>query len=157
MPCPFCGNGYVTASGLSHHLETGSCPQAPNITRDTLHHAIRSRDRGDFITKPAERRLIEWQATAETWNGDGYECYLCHREFNALSSLNQHLTSPAHRQKIYRCPNHRGCSLEFVSLAGLFNHLESESCGYIRFENVRKSLAWLPVGQGGRKLLGAVA
>jgi hypothetical protein len=78
-------------------------------------------------------------ATSATWNGRYYECYLCHRGFTTIRGLNQHLESPAHKQKIYHCPN-RQCGRELVSLAALFNHLESESCGYIRFEKVQQSI-----------------
>ena len=48
--------------------------------------------------------------------------------------------SNSHRQEIYYCPN-RNCPKEFVTLAGLFNHLESESCGYTRFESVNRNVA----------------
>ena len=78
-------------------------------------------------------------ATSASWNGDFYECYLCHREFTSLNALNQHLASPAHKQKIYHCPS-RQCDKDFVSLAALFNHLESESCGAVRFEKVQSGV-----------------
>lgn len=54
-----------------------------------------------------------------------------------MTDLNLHLNSPAHREKIYHCPNTRGCNKEFVSLGALFNHLESEACGYMRFGGVQ--------------------
>jgi hypothetical protein len=130
---------FVTASGVSHHLETGSCTHATNLNRDTIHRAIRSRDPNGVITKAQLEWHSEIEATDKCWNGYGYECYLCHSVYDSLSMLNMHVNSGPHRQSIYHCPN-KGCSKEFVSLAGVFNHLESESCGFIRFEKVQRSL-----------------
>jgi len=78
-----------------------------------------------------------YQATDAAWNGRKWECYLCHRGFVSKVALNQHLNSPVHQQKVYHCPSRR-CMKEFVSLAALFNHLESESCGAMRFEDVQQ-------------------
>ena len=64
-------------------------------------------------------------------------CAIAH--FNTSHALNQHLNSSAHQQKLYHCPNSR-CGKEFVALAGLFNHLESESCSFMRFDNVQKQV-----------------
>ncbi|KAI8631287.1 hypothetical protein F5Y19DRAFT_25785 [Xylariaceae sp. FL1651] len=153
LDCPFCKGSYTTAAGLAHHLESGSCPNAPNLNRDELYKAIRSRDPSGVITK----KLIGWQgsthyeATTQTWNGYYYECYFCHRQFNTLPSLNQHLQSPIHQQKLYHCPNRAGCGKEFTSLAGVSNHLESESCGFMRFESVQSNFQGI---MGGNRLIG---
>ncbi|KAI2602819.1 hypothetical protein GGR54DRAFT_463087 [Hypoxylon sp. NC1633] len=142
IQCPFCRKGHATATGLAHHLESGSCPNAQSLNRDELYKAVRSRDPNGAITK----KLIGWhgsptyEATERTWNGQAFECYFCHRNFNHLSSLNQHLSSPAHQQALYHCPNRNGCGRDFKSLAAVMNHLESESCSYMRFENVQKSV-----------------
>ncbi|KAK5116325.1 hypothetical protein LTR85_009297 [Meristemomyces frigidus] len=141
VDCPFCKAGYTTASGLSHHLETGSCPRARTLNRESIHRIIRERDPHGIITN----KQITWNggttatysATDQAWNGHYWECYMCHRDFKTTTALNQHLNSPAHQQKVYHCPN-RSCSKEFVALAALFNHLESESCSFMRFENVQK-------------------
>jgi hypothetical protein len=82
---------------------------------------------------------VTYEATNQAWNGYYLECYLCHREFNTTQALNQHLKSPVHQQTVYHCPN-RGCSKEFKALAGLFNHLESESCSFMRFEKVQQQV-----------------
>ncbi|GAP91258.1 putative zinc finger protein [Rosellinia necatrix] len=146
--CPFCKSPYTTVAGLTHHLEAGSCPKAAGISRDVIYRAVRRLDPAGSITK----KLIGWhssstyEATEHTWNGYYYECYLCHRAFKSLKSLNQHLQSPTHQQKLYRCPNHSGCGKEFTSLAGLCNHLESESCQFMRFEAVQTQF---------RKIVGA--
>ena len=145
----------MTASGVAHHLETGSCPNNPGIDRNTIHKAIRQRDPHGIIT----HNELEWHGEIETelwdperaWNGQDYECYLCHREFSALQSLKQHVNSPAHQQKIYHCPN-RNCAHSFVSLAAMFNHLESESCGFMRFEKVQQRVAGIFTGR--QRLIG---
>ncbi|KAK1676916.1 zinc finger protein [Colletotrichum godetiae] len=113
IQCPFCRQTSDTATGLIHHLERGACPSAP-LDRDKLYQAVRARDP----------------------NG---ECYLCHRAFSTLKGLNQHLNSPIHQQKLYHCPNHR-CGREFTTLAAAINHLESESCGYMRFKAVQQNV-----------------
>ncbi|OTB18064.1 hypothetical protein K445DRAFT_9902 [Daldinia sp. EC12] len=141
MKCPFCAKDYTSATGLSHHLEGGRCPKAPFLNADEIYKLVRFKDTAGLISK----KLIGWngspqyEATGEAWNGYAFECYICHRDFGSLASLNQHLSSPAHRQNLYHCPNRLGCGREFVSLAGLMNHLESESCGYTKFENVQRA------------------
>ncbi|OTA69524.1 putative zinc finger protein [Hypoxylon sp. EC38] len=140
--CPFCKTGYTTATGLAHHLERGGCPQASFLNRDEVYKVVRAKDPGGIISK----KLIGWhgsptyEATHKAWNGDAYECYMCHREFMSLNSLNQHLSSPAHQQALYHCPNRMNCGREFKTLAAIMNHLESESCAYMRFETVRNTL-----------------
>lgn len=155
IPCPFCKVKFTTASGVSHHLETGSCPNAGNLNHQNIHRMIRERDVHGVITN----KLIEWKeesfsqysATDRAFNGYNWECYICHKEFNAKFSLNNHLNSPVHRQKVYHCPNAKAkCGKDFVSLAALFNHLESESCVFMRFEKVQKHAADLFTG---RKLI----
>lgn len=95
--CPFCQSRYATATGLSHHLETGSCQNASFLDRDKVFEIVRSKDPNGVIYK----NLLGWYgsetyiANDRSWNGACYECFLCHREFNQLRSLNQHLGSPA--------------------------------------------------------------
>ncbi|KAI1166141.1 hypothetical protein F5B18DRAFT_607421 [Nemania serpens] len=140
ISCPYCTSPFTTAAGLAHHLETGSCPKATRLGRDAVYNIVRSVDHDGLIAK----KLIGWQgsttyeATERAWNGDSYECYFCTREFNTLSSLNQHLQSPVHQQKLYHCLNRGGCGKEFTTLAGVCNHLESESCGVMRFQTVQR-------------------
>ena len=152
MACPFCSRCFTIVSGLSHHLETSSCPNARNLSRETIHKALRERDQSGLITK----KQLEWHqetwAKEGAWNGEYYECYLCHREFRQMADLNKHINSPVHQQKIYHCPNGR-CGSEFVSLAGLCNHLESESCGFMRLERVQHNASNLFTG---KRLLGFV-
>ncbi|KAI0836912.1 hypothetical protein F5Y06DRAFT_304991 [Hypoxylon sp. FL0890] len=142
IQCPFCNKLYATATGLSHHLEGGNCPSLPFVSRDDIYKFVRMKDPTNLISK----NLLGWkgspqyEATAEAWNGSAYECYFCHGQFKKLGSLNQHLSSPTHQQNLYHCPKRAGCGREFSSLAALMNHLESESCGYTKFENVQRSV-----------------
>lgn len=92
---------------------------------------IRDRDRAitNKQIESSKEASVQYSATINAFNGSYWECYLCHREFDKKHALNQHLNSPVHKQKVYRCPNaKRLCGKEFVALAGLFSHLESESC-----------------------------
>ena len=53
---------------------------------------------------------------------------------------------------MYHCPG-RAREKQFIALAPLFNHLESEACGTVRFDAVQKS------GGGylsGRRMIGFV-
>ncbi|KIV98690.1 hypothetical protein, variant [Verruconis gallopava] len=119
VPCPFCKENYTTASGLTHHLETGSCTHAPKLNRDSILRMIRERDQHGTITK----KQIEWHqdenvkysATKHAFNGSHWECYLCHKTFNTNNALNAHLSSPVHKQKVYHFPNSNAkCGKEFV-------------------------------------------
>ncbi|KAK1990327.1 hypothetical protein LX36DRAFT_648018 [Colletotrichum falcatum] len=142
VECPFCRKSCNTTTGLVHHLEQGACPNAP-LDRDKLYRAVRRRDPNGLISN----QLLEWHgsptytATERAYNAAAraYECYLCHRHFGTLRSLDSHLNSPVHQQALYHCPNLR-CGREYRTLAGVINHLESESCGFMRFESVQRKV-----------------
>ncbi|SMR53152.1 unnamed protein product [Zymoseptoria tritici ST99CH_1E4] len=148
--CPFCQRPYTTASGVAHRLESASCPSAPNLNRESIYHAINRLDTRGAITN----NLLTWnsssnasyEATNATWNGRAFECYLCHRGFGSLGALNQHLSSPVHKQKVYHCFG-RGCERQFTALAQLFGHLESESCGATKFADVQRGAQGVLTGQ----------
>ncbi|KAF2964691.1 hypothetical protein GQX73_g8876 [Xylaria multiplex] len=97
IQCPFCKKSHATATGLTYHVESGSCPNAAGLTRETLYRFIRSKDPGGVMTK----NLIDWpgstqyEANWRSYNDErsGWECYICHRLFGNLPSLNQHLNS----------------------------------------------------------------
>ncbi|KUI60318.1 hypothetical protein VP1G_11233 [Cytospora mali] len=97
------------------------------MTRESLYEYVRSKDPHGAISK----KLIGWhdeptyEANARAWNGRGYECYFCHRLFN--------------QQALYHCPN-CNCGRDFTTLAATINHLESESCGFVRFGNVQRGI-----------------
>jgi hypothetical protein len=158
VKCPFCNVGFVTASGASHHLETGACPEAGKWNRETIHRAIRSLDPQGVITKKQigwhTEENTQYSATDAAYNGRYWVCYFCKKTFNMRRSLDAHLNSPVHQEKFYHCLNKRGgCQKEFTSLAGLFNHLESESCGYTRFENVQNVHRQLNEAVRGRRTI----
>ncbi|KAF2835202.1 hypothetical protein M501DRAFT_942443 [Patellaria atrata CBS 101060] len=143
IPCPFCKVNFTTASGLSRHLETGSCSRAPMLNRETILHKIRERDPNRLITTkllegPNEER-VSYSVNDLANNGSYWECYICHNGFTTAKGLTSHLDSDFHKEKAYRCPNAMNrCGKQFVTLAGLFNHLESESCAFMRFERVQE-------------------
>ncbi|KAH7139334.1 hypothetical protein B0J11DRAFT_41243 [Dendryphion nanum] len=155
ISCPFCKKGFVTATGVAHHLERGSCPNAPNVNHETILREIRKRDPNHLITKKLltyhDSSFATLEPTDHCWNGSFWECYLCHGEFKEWHGLKQHLNSPKHRQKTYHCPGKVSCGKEFTSLAALFNHLESESCGAMRFETVQRNVGGIL--SGGRKMI----
>ncbi|KAF6818943.1 zinc finger protein [Colletotrichum sojae] len=142
ISCPFCGVERGTATGLVHHLERGACPKAP-VDRDALYLAVRRRDPNGIISK----KLLEFHGSPSytatensyNWYHDAYQCYLCNNLYSKLSSLNQHLSSLAHQQNLYHCPN-RQCGREFTTLAATMNHLESEKCGFMRFADVQQNV-----------------
>ncbi|KAI1397047.1 hypothetical protein F4819DRAFT_473284 [Hypoxylon fuscum] len=141
LACPFCKQNYTTATGLAHHLERGACPKAPFLDQDEVYRLVRRKDPSGLFSK----NLIGWEgsekykATALAWNGRAYECFICHRQFSQLHSLDQHVSSPTHQQNLYHCPKRNTCGREFTTLAALMSHLESESCGYTKFENVQRA------------------
>ncbi|CAI7677481.1 unnamed protein product [Penicillium manginii] len=152
--CPCCNTAFGTASGACTHLESGACPGAPGVNRESLYKFVREKDRDGFLTNnligwKEDQECTKWEVNPNTHNGSYWECYFCHRQFNTASSLSSHLNSPVHKQKIYHCPNKRGnCNKQFITLAGLFAHLESESCGLTRFENVQKEYQNVLTGRG---------
>lgn len=155
ITCPFCKRGFATATGVTHHIETGSCPKARSLNRDTLLTEIRRRDPKHVITKkqltyhPTDSNTT---ATGASYNPHSglYECYICHKGFRELKSLNNHVNSPAHKERVYHCPG-RMCGREFSALAALFNHLESEACGSVRFDDVQENVGGI---LSGRRMIG---
>ncbi|TCD67481.1 hypothetical protein EIP91_012342 [Steccherinum ochraceum] len=142
VKCPLCTQGFVSVSALILHCEVGACPSG--VTRQDVDRYVANRDTGHIITDP--RRMIQgpdgsyeprntrrW-ATERSWNGHGWECILCHREFGSLDALNRHLQSPAHADKIYRCPVVvNGCGTQFSTLSALVSHVEVGKCGVQKF------------------------
>jgi hypothetical protein len=112
-------------------------------------------DTSNIITDPS--RLLtsgtasdntRYYASSRSWNGNGYECYLCHKSYTLLASLNQHLASPVHQDKIYICPSST-CRSRFTALSALCQHIESEKCGVSKFKVVQHTMDSL-LGQMGR-------
>ncbi|RFU28999.1 hypothetical protein B7463_g7346, partial [Scytalidium lignicola] len=141
ITCPFCKRNFVTASGMTIHLESGTCTSGLN--RHSINNIIQRLDRGNVITRPLltydSQPNVENIATERAYNYSTglYECYLCNKDFRTLQSLNAHMKSPAHEMDIYKCPNGR-CGTTFKLLSGLVMHIESETCGLMRFAMVQR-------------------
>ncbi|KAL1739163.1 hypothetical protein HDZ31DRAFT_49818, partial [Schizophyllum fasciatum] len=141
--CPFrgCGQGFVSLSALALHCESGRCPSG--VDRRTVDRLVRTMDHNNVITDPSRMitngdsgRIVRNIATERTWNGYAYECYLCNRMYSTLAGLNQHLSSPVHADKIYKCPM-SGCNNRSTTVSALFQHVESGRCGAARFTPIR--------------------
>ncbi|GJE97004.1 C2H2 type zinc-finger protein [Phanerochaete sordida] len=139
-----CTRAVSRVGDLVLHFESGTCPSG--ITRADVERGIVKLDRNGVITDT--RRLIQgpdgvlapraqprtW-ATAASWNGAAYECVLCHRTFPQLHALNAHLQSPAHADKIFKCPSaYDGCDQRFPAASALVQHIENGSCGVRKFQ-----------------------
>ncbi|KAF9807915.1 hypothetical protein IEO21_08032 [Rhodonia placenta] len=147
LPCPGrkCTKRFISGAGLLLHLESGMCPS--KLTRERINQLAVHYDRTNVITNAS--RLVAGPdgyampqppvisiATSLSFNGQNYECFLCHREYKTLDRLNQHLSSPAHDDEIYRCPKAwDGCGAEFRTLSALCQHVESEQCGIRKFND----------------------
>ena len=139
VPCAFqhrgCTKYFVSNSAMILHLETGTC--VSRVDRESVNRFIRQKDRRNAITVP-QRLLTDggetkrYIATERSWNGQAYECVLCHNTFRTLGVLNLHLASPRHQERIYHCP-HGTCHATFSALSALCQHVESEKCGVMRF------------------------
>jgi len=142
--CPFwCGMKFVSRSALVLHLEAGKCRSG--VDRATINRVVRQYDTNNIITDP---RLLtsgtasdntKYYASDRSGNGEGYECYLCHRSFSSWAALNQHLGSPAHQDKIYICLAST-CRARFTTLSGLCQHIESEKCGVSKVKAVQDTM-----------------
>jgi Zinc-finger double-stranded RNA-binding/Zinc-finger of C2H2 type len=149
-----CNRTFVSYAALVLHFESGTCPS--RMTREQLNRFVVRVDTNNYITNPARlltgplgrseppASTVTW-ATGRSWNGYAYQCFLCNRTFDTLPRLNQHLQSPVHQDKIYRCPK-SDCRIEFVALSGLCQHVEGGSCGVRMFRQVRDVMDSLTMG-----------
>ena len=126
-------------SSITLHIESGACN---NISRHQVTSAVHALNIAPTISLshriagpggPPRRTMIQYSATEQAFNGSGYECYLCHRIFRTLASLNTHLESAAHDDDEFQCPK---CKNTFTLISGLIQHIESEVCGAARFKQV---------------------
>jgi len=140
IKCPWCKNPFTTASGVTIHLESGTC-SVSGLNRIKINDMVRQLDRGNVITRPmlpmSGYDRVENIATRQAWNGIAYQCYLCARQFLALEGLNKHIGSPAHDQETYHCPK-ASCNRQYKLLSSLVQHVESETCGVMRFGEVQQ-------------------
>ncbi|KAJ7177404.1 hypothetical protein C8R43DRAFT_1193400 [Mycena crocata] len=125
-----CGLGFVTRSALLLHLEAGTCSSGSN--RQTVNRIVRQYDTNNVITNTARLltggdNQVNYMASAASWNGSAYECYLCHGGYRSLAALNHHLASPTRHQS-------------FTTLSALCQHIESERCGVFKFKAVQNAM-----------------
>ncbi|KAI5994886.1 hypothetical protein F5J12DRAFT_856392 [Pisolithus orientalis] len=143
VKCPLCDMAFVSKSAVILHLESGSCQSGVN--RQKVNQYVRQMDRSNVITNPSrlltggDDTTVDYIASERSWNGQAYECVLCHSRFAALLDLNRHLASPRHQDKIYKCPL-GSCGIHFCTLSALCQHVESESCGIMKIQVVRHTL-----------------
>lgn len=140
-----CNRRCKSAAGLVAHLESGACRSKFN--REQINQIAVDLDKTNVITNPARlvqgpegpappKRAITSLATSLSFNGKGFECSLCHREFVTLAALNSHIASPVHDEKIYRCPKEwKGCGKEYSALSVLCHHVEGQKCGIREFSD----------------------
>lgn len=159
VACPGrCGGRFVSRSALVLHLENGAC--ASGIDRNMVNRVVRQYDTSNIITDPARliggssgtaQQEVSYIATGASWNGRGYQCYLCNSVHSSLRGLNQHLASPKHQDEIYVCRG-SSCGQRFRVLSALVAHIESEKCGISKFKYVQSTMDSL-LGQIGRLTL----
>lgn len=159
-----CQHNFSSPSAMIQHLESGACPSGLN--RQKLNEALETHDTDHIITEPEDNNLLEYgiedltlntgawssdQSTVFTPDSDSntdYQsslvalttrCPLCpadSRQFATPESLQQHLDSPAHSPKLFRCPISLAPASSskslprksFATLSGLAQHLESGAC-----------------------------
>ncbi|KAI6525175.1 hypothetical protein MCOR05_009532, partial [Pyricularia oryzae] len=51
VQCLLCIKAYITATGIVNHLESGTCPNTQNLSRDAFYRFVRSRDAQGVIFK----------------------------------------------------------------------------------------------------------
>ncbi|KAI0280580.1 hypothetical protein BGY98DRAFT_914517, partial [Russula aff. rugulosa BPL654] len=152
LPSRGCNKSFVSLAAVTLHFESGTCPS--RMTREQLNRLVVRADTNNYITNAS--RLItgplgwnEPPPSATTWatelSRNGVEVLLCIATFRTLARLNQHLQSPRHEDKIYRCPK-TDCRTEFVTLSGLCQHVEGGSCGVRMFRRVRDTMESLTRG-----------
>lgn len=127
-----CDKQFKTPSGAAHHLESHTHEHihrhAVTAVAQTMEIipsiSLNKRIAGDTATMTPQTSYV---ATAASWNGTHFECFLCKRGFKDLGSLNLHLNSAAHDVDEFRCPNEK-CGRQFTLISGFVQHLESKAC-----------------------------
>ncbi|PFH47511.1 hypothetical protein AMATHDRAFT_67591 [Amanita thiersii Skay4041] len=155
--CFACSAIFKTPSGLAQHIES-TCP---NLGQNRHHvtAAIQSLKVASpislrlfkpmkFMTGAKRRPLITYYSTAQSFNGKGFECCVCHKTFHSRQSLEAHLNSPVHDEDQFKCPK---CRMQFKLVSGLVQHIESEACGISSLMDVERRLSRL-TGQVSRAL-----
>ncbi|KZT67387.1 hypothetical protein DAEQUDRAFT_746186 [Daedalea quercina L-15889] len=148
VQCPGvkCTKVFPSGAALIQHLESGGCRS--KMTRHEVNRLAVQMDVENVITNPARlltgpggsvppKVTTSW-ATERSRNpvSGQYECCVCRAGFKMLKDLNNHLQSPVHDERVYRCPKGwQGCETEFRTLSALCQHVESGSCGVHKFNS----------------------
>ncbi|KAH8823717.1 hypothetical protein DL96DRAFT_235611 [Flagelloscypha sp. PMI_526] len=145
LKCPLCSQMFAAPSAIAQHIESGGC--SSKITRHHVTRAVQSLKISPTITvtqliegpSPLPKGTITYHATELAWNGNAYECYLCHKTCRKLSHLNDHFNSAAHDDDEFQCPGPK-CGSKFALVSGLIQHIESGSCGVSKFQEVKNRM-----------------
>ncbi|GJE97000.1 hypothetical protein PsYK624_132100 [Phanerochaete sordida] len=139
-----CTRAVSSTADLVLHLESGTC--SSGFTRAHVERGIVTLYRNGVVTNT--RRLIQgpdgalapraqpqtW-ATAASWNGAAFECVLCIHTYARLDALNAHLRSPAHADKLFKCPSaYDGCDQRFGTVSALVQYIDDGRCGVRKFQ-----------------------
>ncbi|EDR16112.1 uncharacterized protein LACBIDRAFT_301873 [Laccaria bicolor S238N-H82] len=134
--CPFCANTFKAPSAIAQHIESG----CHKITRHQVTAAVKKLKIvpdiciSRLLPSSGPPTISTYIATEQSFNGTSYECFLCHKGFRLLTSLNAHLASPAHDADEFRCPK---CQRNFTVISALVQHIESEVCGLANMQKVQ--------------------
>jgi hypothetical protein len=142
ISCGGCCKLFPSLVQLAMHIEAGFCPGGGS-NRHTLKREVLAIDKHHFITEPGaeKKKGTRYYATKEdAWNGYAFECRLCINQYRTLGSLNRHLGSATHDEKIYVCPEWT-CRNSFSALGALLQHFENGSCGAIEIAGVQGVLS----------------
>ncbi|KAF4616313.1 hypothetical protein D9613_008800 [Agrocybe pediades] len=152
--CLLCPSSFHSPSAVAQHLESGCHAK---FTRHHITAAVKSMGIVPQITvhqitgpvAPPMQVVIP-KATLSSWNGIHFQCFICFKGFKLLSRLNNHLHSPVHDQKEFKCPK---CKGEFALISGLVQHLESRACGLSNANEVIDFYDRLSTGFSNRLLI----
>ncbi|CAG8103787.1 unnamed protein product [Penicillium olsonii] len=136
--CQYCPSVFGTPSAVIHHVESNCCENATGFNVESIYQIMKNLDKEEVFTipvvQPSGNTNIEFKMI-----GKWFHCTHCPARFKREIGLVAHLQSPVHRPRQYHCfnaPNR--CGKTFLTLASLFNHLESESCGIYNFDDVEE-------------------
>jgi len=146
MECPYCSRTFPTVTGITLHLESGTC--ASGMNRLKVDKRVHEVDTKGVFTNRKRIGYGDWEpepdiwATERAWNGSAYECYFCDNEYDTLGRLNGHITrfhAPKRTENIYKCPR---CERQFKLCSQLIGHVEhTETCDVKGNLRLKKMLA----------------
>jgi len=147
VPCPRCSDTFSNAWRLARHIELSVCPWGSGLTREKIWQYYRKCDPQGVFTEPPDSQYNKEQGdTALTWNGpsawngDAYECYICHTLFISNYKLQEHMIMKyVGQEEMYHCPKRARClrgTKPFGSLQAFLRHLEGDGCASLNLHTV---------------------